>query len=148
MARDEHKVLIPANPDAASSKPVPSEQELASPHANTEHSPASLPGVTPEMPKAVPVTSTSPAQKHVPAQTQPQHATHANQNKDEEEDDSKTILGKIKNFIKQSERVLAVTHKPGESEFRRIAISTGIGMAVLGLTGLFVSLLGNALRTV
>ncbi len=146
MARDEHKVLIPPNPDAAASKPVP-EQELANPHANTEHSPASLPGVTPEMPKAIPVTSTSPAQKHVPA-AQPQHATHANQNKSDEDDEKKGVVGMIQNFLKQSERVLAVTHKPGESEFRRIAISTGIGMAVLGITGLLVSLVGNFLRTV
>ena len=51
-------------------------------------------------------------------------------------------------FIKQSERVLNVTHKPGNEEFRMIATSTAIGMAVVGLTGFAITMISYALKSI
>lgn len=55
-------------------------------------------------------------------------------------------LAPITNFIKQSERVLNVTHKPGPFEFRQIAYITAIGMAVIGGLGFALSMGFHLLR--
>lgn len=49
-------------------------------------------------------------------------------------------LAPVKNFVKQSERVLNVTHKPGPFEFRQIAYITALGMAVIGGIGFAISM--------
>jgi len=51
------------------------------------------------------------------------------------------FLNPITDFVKQSKRVLNVTHKPGKIEFRQIAYVTGIGMAIIGLTGFSISMI-------
>ena len=43
-------------------------------------------------------------------------------------------------FLKQSERVLNVTHKPGPFEYRQIAYITGIGMLLMGAIGFLLSM--------
>lgn len=52
----------------------------------------------------------------------------------------------FKDFIKQSERVLMVTHKPRENEYRQMAITTGIGMVLIGFVGFIISMIALVLR--
>lgn len=53
-------------------------------------------------------------------------------------------LGAMLNeFIAQSQRVLNVTHKPAGPEFKQIAISTGIGIAVVGIIGFLIHMFAN-----
>ncbi|GEM_PF-1352596 len=49
-------------------------------------------------------------------------------------------LAPITNFIKQSQRVLNVTHKPGPFEYKQIAYITGIGMLLIGAIGFVLSM--------
>ncbi|MGB9577029.1 MAG: protein translocase SEC61 complex subunit gamma [Candidatus Micrarchaeia archaeon] len=58
----------------------------------------------------------------------------------EPQEQRKGLVGKIKNFVQQSERVLNVTHKPKPDEFKHIAFSTALGMIVIGLIGFAVSM--------
>lgn len=55
-------------------------------------------------------------------------------------------LAPVTTFIKQSERVLNVTHKPGKFEFRQIAYITAIGMAVIGGIGFALSMFFHLAR--
>ena len=52
----------------------------------------------------------------------------------------------VLDFIKQSERVLNVTHKPSPQEYRHIAFSTALGMAVIGIIGFAISMASYYLR--
>ncbi len=54
----------------------------------------------------------------------------------------------LKDFITQSQRVLNVTHKPAGPEFKQIAISTGIGITVVGVIGFLVHGLAKLLKGV
>lgn len=54
---------------------------------------------------------------------------------------SETVNG----FIKQSERVIAITHKPRGPEFKQMAMTTAIGITIIGLIGFFINLVANAL---
>lgn len=56
------------------------------------------------------------------------------------------LVEPVQNFVKQSERVVNVTHKPSRVEFRKIAYATAIGMAVVGLIGFFISMTAHFLR--
>ncbi|MBU1197101.1 protein translocase SEC61 complex subunit gamma [Candidatus Micrarchaeota archaeon] len=49
-------------------------------------------------------------------------------------------------FVKQSERVINVTHKPGPDEYKRIAISTGIGMLIIGVIGYVIAMAAVFMR--
>ncbi|MBI5224954.1 protein translocase SEC61 complex subunit gamma [Candidatus Micrarchaeota archaeon] len=49
----------------------------------------------------------------------------------------------LNEFIAQSQRVLNVTHKPAGPEFKQIAISTGIGIAVVGIIGFLIHMFAN-----
>ncbi len=51
----------------------------------------------------------------------------------------------VNGFIKQSERVIAITHKPRAPEFKQMALTTAIGIAIIGLIGFFINLVANAL---
>ncbi|MDP2717971.1 MAG: protein translocase SEC61 complex subunit gamma [Candidatus Micrarchaeota archaeon] len=51
----------------------------------------------------------------------------------------------VTGFIKQSERVIAITHKPRAPEFKQMALTTAIGITIIGLIGFFINLLANAL---
>ncbi len=49
-------------------------------------------------------------------------------------------------FVEQSKRVLNVTHKPQEMEFRQMAITTGIGLVLIGVIGFILSMSSHYLR--
>ena len=38
-------------------------------------------------------------------------------------------------FVAQSKRVIAITHKPGRAEYKQMALTTAIGMIIIGLLG-------------
>ncbi len=68
---------------------------------------------------------------------------------DESVEEPKGLAGvghKFDVFVKQSERVLNVTHKPDKIEFRQIATSTAIGMAVVGIAGYVISMVAYFIR--
>jgi len=52
----------------------------------------------------------------------------------------------LKEFVKRSERVIAITHKPKEHEYRQMALTTGIGMALLGFVGVVITMAAYWLR--
>ena len=54
-------------------------------------------------------------------------------------------LAQITNFIKQSERVLNVTHKPGPFEFKQIAYITALGITIIGGIGFVISMVFHIL---
>lgn len=56
------------------------------------------------------------------------------------------ITGGITSFIQQSQRVLAITHKPKGPEYQQIAYSTAIGMAIVGMIGFVISMIAVFLR--
>ncbi len=56
------------------------------------------------------------------------------------------VVEPVQAFVKQSERVVNVTHKPSRIEFRQIAYVTAIGMAVVGLIGFVISMTAHFLR--
>ena len=51
------------------------------------------------------------------------------------------------NFIRQSQYVLEVTHKPKDFEYRQMALTTAIGIAIIGLIGLVITVIAHVLRT-
>ena len=50
------------------------------------------------------------------------------------------IIAMATDFIKQSERVLNVTHKPRREEYEHIAKSTALGIGVIGLIGFVITI--------
>ncbi|MBU0980358.1 MAG: protein translocase SEC61 complex subunit gamma [Nanoarchaeota archaeon] len=48
--------------------------------------------------------------------------------------------GKIKRFLRESRRVIAVTKKPDRMEFTTIVKVTSLGIAVIGLMGFLISM--------
>ena len=56
------------------------------------------------------------------------------------------LIGMIKDFVKQSKRVLTITHKPRPMEYRQMALTTGIGMLLVGLIGFIISMTSFFLR--
>ncbi len=57
-----------------------------------------------------------------------------------------TVFQPVLDFTEQSKRVLNVTHKPQEMEFRQMAITTGIGLALIGAIGFILSMASHYLR--
>ena len=51
-----------------------------------------------------------------------------------------TVLGRIREFIGESKRVLKVTKKPTRDEFRTIVKVSGIGILLIGLLGFLVQI--------
>ena len=51
-----------------------------------------------------------------------------------------SISQSISAFIEQSQRVISITYKPKEMEFRQMAFTTAIGMLLLGLIGFVITL--------
>lgn len=49
-----------------------------------------------------------------------------------------TLMGKLKNFIRECVRVLKVTKKPTSEEFKTISKISGLGILVIGLIGFLV----------
>lgn len=56
------------------------------------------------------------------------------------------LMGTIKDFVKQSRRVLIITHKPRPMEYRQMALTTGIGMIIVGIVGFIISMAAFFLR--
>ncbi len=56
------------------------------------------------------------------------------------------IIEPVQNFVKQSERVINVTHKPSPAEFRQISYITAIAMTVVGVIGFIISMAAYYLR--
>ena len=54
---------------------------------------------------------------------------------------------KLKTFILQSRRVLAVTKRPSKDEFITTVKVTGIGIAVIGLIGFLLTIAKSLLFT-
>jgi protein transport protein SEC61 subunit gamma-like protein len=52
----------------------------------------------------------------------------------------------LNNFIQQSTRVLNITHKPKQDEFKRMAMVTALGIAVVGVIGFTISTISTMLR--
>ncbi|MFH1750072.1 MAG: protein translocase SEC61 complex subunit gamma [Candidatus Micrarchaeota archaeon] len=52
----------------------------------------------------------------------------------------------IDDFISQSQRVLNITHKPAGIEYKQIATSTALGIAVVGIIGFLMHTLANLLK--
>ncbi len=61
-------------------------------------------------------------------------------------DPNAMIVEPVQTFIKQSGRVINVTHKPRGVEFTQIAYVTAIGMAVIGVIGFAISMSAEFLR--
>ena len=51
----------------------------------------------------------------------------------------------IRGFLKQCERVLRVSKKPDNEEYKTVAKVTGLGIIVIGLIGFVISLLSQEL---
>ncbi|VVB67635.1 Uncharacterised protein [Candidatus Norongarragalina meridionalis] len=56
------------------------------------------------------------------------------------------IMESLQDFRVQSERVLAITHRPREDEYRQMALTTAIGMVLIGLVGLIIAMTAYFLR--
>tara|TARA_Y100000034_G_scaffold106869_1_gene135891 strand:- start:1069 stop:1248 length:180 start_codon:yes stop_codon:yes gene_type:complete len=53
----------------------------------------------------------------------------------------KEHLARLKTFYFECLRVLRVTRKPGSFEYKTIVKVSGLGMAIIGLIGFFVSMI-------
>ncbi|MBI5036803.1 protein translocase SEC61 complex subunit gamma [Candidatus Micrarchaeota archaeon] len=53
---------------------------------------------------------------------------------------------KITEFIKQSERVVAVTHKPRGPEYTQMAFITALGITIIGMIGFVINIGAHYLR--
>jgi len=53
--------------------------------------------------------------------------------------------GRIKNYVIECRRVLKITKKPGNEEFKTIVKVSGLGMAIVGLIGFLVVLIKDLL---
>ena len=51
----------------------------------------------------------------------------------------------IRGFLKQCERVLRVSKKPDNEEYKTVAKVTGLGIIVIGLLGFVISLVSQVL---
>ncbi|MEM0475671.1 MAG: protein translocase SEC61 complex subunit gamma [Candidatus Norongarragalinales archaeon] len=52
----------------------------------------------------------------------------------------------LESFVTQSKRVIAITHKPGQAEYKQMSLTTAIGMTLIGLTGFVVAMLALLLK--
>ncbi|MFA6049323.1 MAG: protein translocase SEC61 complex subunit gamma [Candidatus Micrarchaeia archaeon] len=55
------------------------------------------------------------------------------------------VKAEIMDFVRQSERVINVTHMPKQSEFELIAKSTALGVAIIGVIGFLVAAVSRLL---
>lgn len=51
----------------------------------------------------------------------------------------------IRGFLKQCERVLRVSKKPDNEEYKTVAKVTGLGIILIGVIGFVISLLSQAI---
>jgi protein transport protein SEC61 subunit gamma-like protein len=58
-----------------------------------------------------------------------------------EEDIKPTLWRKIKDFIRESKRVLIVTKKPTKDEFKTIVKVSGLGIIIIGVIGFIIQMI-------
>ena len=56
------------------------------------------------------------------------------------------VFEPVVEFFEQSKRVLNVTHKPQDLEFKQMTFTTGLGLTVIGLIGFIISMASHYLR--
>ncbi len=56
------------------------------------------------------------------------------------------VVESVKGFVSQARRVLAVTHKPRRQEYRQMALTTAIGITIIGMIGFIINLMAYATR--
>ncbi|HIH19647.1 TPA: protein translocase SEC61 complex subunit gamma [Candidatus Micrarchaeota archaeon] len=56
------------------------------------------------------------------------------------------VFSGLQAFVEQSKRVISITYKPRDMEFRQMAFTTALGMLLLGLIGFIITLLSFFLR--
>lgn len=61
----------------------------------------------------------------------------------EEQQENPSLLFKLKRFVIECKRVLMVTKKPTNLEFKTIVKVSGLGMAVIGLIGFIVQMINQ-----
>ncbi len=52
----------------------------------------------------------------------------------------------LRSFYEQSLRVIAITHKPRRPEYKQMALTTAIGMAVIGIVGFIISMIAFLIK--
>ena len=55
------------------------------------------------------------------------------------------ITSGFQGFVEQSKRVISITYKPRDMEFRQMAFTTALGMLLLGLIGFIITLVATTL---
>ncbi len=58
----------------------------------------------------------------------------------------KGLIVKTKSFLIECRRVLKITKKPDQKEFKTIVKISGVGMLVIGLIGFIVSIIASYLK--
>lgn len=56
-----------------------------------------------------------------------------------------TNTNKVKRFIKETMRVLRITKKPDQAEYKSLLKVTGIGIAIIGMLGFIIFLIKQLL---
>lgn len=60
-------------------------------------------------------------------------------------DERTTTISKFRNFIKESSRVLKITHKPTSYEFKTIVKVSAAGIGIIGLLGFVITMIKQLL---
>ncbi len=63
----------------------------------------------------------------------------------EQKDQKPNVISKLKNFTKESIRVLKVTKKPTKEEFKVIVKVAGLGIMAIGLVGFVITMIRQLL---
>ena len=56
------------------------------------------------------------------------------------------LKASLESFVAQSKRVIAITHKPGQAEYKQMSMTTAIGMAIIGIMGFLVAMFALFLK--
>ncbi|MBI4406302.1 protein translocase SEC61 complex subunit gamma [Candidatus Micrarchaeota archaeon] len=59
-----------------------------------------------------------------------------------------TFIEPLVSFAEQSKRVLNITHKPQDAEFRQMTLTTGIGLSLIGIIGFIISMAAHFARLI
>lgn len=52
----------------------------------------------------------------------------------------------LNSFVEQSQRVISITYKPKQMEFRQMAMTTALGMLLLGAMGFVIRLVSLVVK--
>jgi protein transport protein SEC61 subunit gamma-like protein len=58
------------------------------------------------------------------------------------------VAATVTNFIRESQRVLDITHKPRDQEYRQMASVTALGLVLVGAVGFAITLIMYYLRRI